>query len=43
VHQPKSHLERLYVKRKEGGRGLVKDEAANKADITSIAKKLIMK
>jgi len=30
-------IDRLYVKRKEGGRGLVKIEAAYKAEINNIA------
>jgi len=37
VHHPKADIDRLYVKRKEGGRGLVQVEAAYKAEITSIA------
>ena len=32
--------DRLYVKRKEGGRGLVQVEAAYKAEITNIAEYL---
>jgi hypothetical protein len=40
VHHPKADIDRLYVKRKEGGRGLVQVEAAYKAEITSIAKYL---
>jgi hypothetical protein len=41
VHYPKADIDRrLYVKRKEGGRGLVQVEAAYKADITSIAEYL---
>ena len=31
VHHPKADINRLYVKRKEGGRGLVQVEAAYKA------------
>jgi DNA-directed RNA polymerase subunit L len=31
VHHPKADKDRLYVKRKEGGRGLVQVEAAYKA------------
>ena len=38
VHHPKADINRLYVKRKEGGRGLVQVEAAYKAEITTIAK-----
>jgi hypothetical protein len=34
VHHPKADIDRLYVKRKEGGRGLVQVEAAFKAEIT---------
>jgi hypothetical protein len=30
-------IDKLYVKRKEGGRGLVQVEAAYKAEITNIA------
>jgi hypothetical protein len=33
IHQPKADIDRLYVKRKEGGRGLVPAEAAYKAEI----------
>jgi len=33
VHHPKAETDRLYVKRKEGGRGLVQNEAAYKAEI----------
>ena len=33
IHHPKADIDRLYVKRKEGGRGLVKAEAAYKAEI----------
>ena len=33
IHHPKAAIDRLYVKRKEGGRGLVQVEAANKAEI----------
>jgi hypothetical protein len=31
VHHPKVDIDRLYVKRKEGGRGLVQVEEANEA------------
>ena len=31
MHHPKADIDRLYVKRKEGGRGLVQIEAAYKA------------
>jgi len=40
VHHPKADIDRLYVKRKEGGRGLVQVKAAYKAEITSIAEYL---
>jgi hypothetical protein len=40
VHHPKADIDRLYVKRKEGGRGLVQVEATYKAEITSIAEYL---
>jgi hypothetical protein len=40
VHHPKAAIDRLYVKRKEGGRGLVQVEAAYKAEITNIAEYL---
>jgi hypothetical protein len=40
VHHPKSVINRLYVKRKEGGTRLVQVEAAYKAEITSIAEYL---
>jgi len=40
VHHPKADIDRLYVKRKEGGRGLVQVEAAYKAEITNIAEYL---
>jgi hypothetical protein len=40
VHHPKADIDRLYVKRKEGGRGLVQVEAAYKAEITGIAEYL---
>jgi hypothetical protein len=33
MHHPKADIDRLYVKRKEGGRGLVQVEAAYKAEI----------
>jgi hypothetical protein len=36
-HHPKADIDRLYVKRKEGGIGLVHVEAAYKAEITCIA------
>jgi hypothetical protein len=37
VHHSKADIDRLYVKRKEGGRGLVQDEAAYKPEIINIA------
>jgi len=40
VHHPKAYIERLYVKRKEEGRGLVQAEAAYKAEIINIAEYL---
>jgi len=39
-HHPTTDTVRLYVKRKEGGRGLVQIEAANKAEIINIAEYL---
>ena len=39
-YHPKADIDRLYVKRKEGGRGLVQVEAAYKAEITDIAEYL---
>jgi hypothetical protein len=40
VHHPKADIDRLYVKRKEGGRGLVQIEAAYKAEIMNISEYL---
>jgi len=40
VHHPKADIDRLYVKRKEGVRGLVQIEAAYKVEINSIAEYL---
>ena len=37
MHYPKADIDRLCVKRKEGGRGLVQIEAAYKAEIINIA------
>ena len=37
---PKADIDRLYVKRKEGGRELVQFEAAYKAEIINIAEYL---
>jgi hypothetical protein len=33
MHHPKADMDELYVRRKEGGRGLVRVEAAYKAQI----------
>ena len=43
MHHPKANIDRLYVKRKEGGRGMVQVEAAYKAQIINIAEYLNMK
>jgi len=43
MHHPKADIDRLYVKRKEGGSGLVQVEAAYKAEIINIAEYLNMK
>jgi len=43
IHHPKAAIDRLYVKRKGGGRGLVQVEAAYKAEIINIAVYLNMK
>jgi len=40
MHHPKADIDRLYVKRKEGGRGLMQIEAAYKAEIINIAEHL---
>ena len=40
MHHRKPDIDRLYVKRKEGGRGLVQVEAAYKAAIINIAEYL---
>ena len=40
MHNPKADIDRLYVKREEGGRGLVQIEAAYKAEIINIAEYL---
>jgi len=40
MHHPKADIDRLYVKGKEGGRGLVQIEAAYKAEIINIAEYL---
>ena len=41
MHHPKADIDRLYVKREEGGGGLVQVEAAYKAEIINIAEYLI--
>ena len=40
MHYPKADIDRLYVKRKEGGRRLLQVEAAYNAEIISIAEYL---
>jgi len=40
MHHPKADIDRLYVKRKEGGRGLVQIEVAYKAEIISVTEYL---
>ena len=40
MHHSKADIDRLYLKRKEGGRGLVQVEAAYKAQIINIAEYL---
>ena len=40
MHHPKADIDRLYVNRKEGGRGLIQVEAAFKAEIINIAEYL---
>ena len=40
VHHPKAEIDRLYVKGKEGGRGLVQIEVAYKAEIINIVEYL---
>jgi len=40
MHRPKADIDRLYVKKKEGWRGLVHIEAAYKAEIINIAQYL---
>ena len=37
MHHPKADTDRKYVKRKEGGRGLMQIEVAYKAEIINIA------
>ena len=40
MHHPKTDIDRLYVKRKGGRRGLMQVEAANKAETINIAEYL---
>ena len=40
MHHPKAAIDRLYVTRKEGGRGLVQIQVAYKAEIINIAEYL---
>jgi hypothetical protein len=40
MHHPKSDIDRLHVKRKEGGRGVVQVEVAYKTEIMNIAEYL---
>jgi len=40
MHHPKADTDRLYVKRKEGEKGLVQIESAYKAEIINIAEYL---
>ena len=40
MHHRKADKDRLYVKRKEGGRGLLQIEATYKAEVISIAEYL---
>jgi len=40
MHHPKADIDRLYVKRKGGGRGLLQIEATYKAEIINIAEYL---
>jgi hypothetical protein len=37
MHHTKADIDRIYMKRKEGGRGLLQIEASYKAEIISIA------
>jgi hypothetical protein len=37
MHHPKADIDRLYVKRKDGGRGLVQLEAVYETEIINIA------
>jgi thiamine phosphate synthase YjbQ (UPF0047 family) len=40
MHHPKADIDRLYVKRKEGGRGLVQVEVAYETAMINIAEYL---
>jgi hypothetical protein len=40
MHHPETDLDRLYMKRKEGGRSLSQIEAAYKAEIINVAEYL---
>jgi len=40
LRNPKGDIDRVYVKRKEGGRGLLQIEVTHKAEITDIAEYL---
>jgi hypothetical protein len=40
MHHPKADVDRIYMKRKEGGRGLLQIEATYKAEIINIAEYL---
>jgi hypothetical protein len=40
MHHPNADIDRLYVKRKEGGRGLVQAEAEHKTEVINIAEYL---
>jgi hypothetical protein len=43
MHHPKADIDRLYVKRKEVGRGLVQIEAGYKAEIINVVSQIIKK
>jgi hypothetical protein len=43
MHHPKADIVTLYVKRKEGGRGLSQTEAAYKTEIINIAAEYLNK
>jgi hypothetical protein len=40
MHHPKTDMDRLYVKRKDGGTGLLQTEATNKTEIINTAEYL---